>query len=87
MRHCMYINSRPVRFQLDCGATVNRLAMSIFRELSGTGKLRSAESTLFMFDNNILKTNGMSIMVVQHPVTNKVLSVFLHDRNSQITYY
>jgi hypothetical protein len=72
------INNRPVRFQLDCGATVNLLPMSIFRELSsdsGAMKLRPAESTLFMFDNNVLKTNGMSTIAVQHPLSNKVQSL------------
>jgi len=46
------IDSTSVKFLLDCGATVNLLPESIVREIGRMAEVRSAESTLRMFDRS-----------------------------------
>ena len=54
------VDNHPVRFLLDCGATVNLLPADIADVIDPDRKRRmTPRSTLRMFDNSILSTTGM----------------------------
>jgi hypothetical protein len=64
---------KVVRFLVDCGATVNLLPVSLVRQLGQRiSGIRAPESTLRMFDNTALKTEGMITLPVTHPLTGQL---------------
>ena len=64
------VGHSEVRFQLDCGATVNILPERVAREALGHSlMIRPAEATLSMYDRSELRTVGMCTAVVIHPKT------------------
>jgi hypothetical protein len=89
----LYVDGKSVRFLLDCRSTVNLLnaqsSINIYRTLwlnvstedvidPHRRRRRSASSTLRVFDNTILPTDGMLTAVVQHPTTKREMTVEFH---------
>jgi hypothetical protein len=72
----LMVDSQPVRFLLDCGATVSLLWREI-SDLIDPRRLRRRppNSTLRMFDNTVLPTNGMIEADVEHPRTHRQFSI------------
>jgi hypothetical protein len=68
----LIVDGRSVRFLLDCGATVSLLSKDI-ADLIDPRRLRRRppNSTLRMFDNTVLPTNGMIEADVEHSRTHR----------------
>ena len=64
------IQGTPTKFQLDCGATINLLPLSIAKGVFGDRykkAIRPAESILTLYDGSVLETVGMATMTVDNP--------------------
>jgi hypothetical protein len=80
------ICNRDIRFLLDCGATVNLLPAALVKQCGpNIPPIRPAESTLRMFDNSALKTEGMLTLPVTHPLTgqSEVLDFYISTSHNQ----
>ena len=76
-----------IRFQLDCGATVNLISLSTLHQALGTEcTLRPPETDLRMFDNTQLKTVGMITAKIENPKTNEchVMDFFCYGKPPSI---
>ena len=83
----LIVSGRQVRFLLDCGATVNPLPVDLAREMDPQlTNFSRAESTLRMFDNISLKTEGMLTTRVEHPVNRqaRTLDFYIATTHSQL---
>jgi hypothetical protein len=82
----LLVDGRPVRFMLDCGATVSLLSKDI-ADLIDPRRLRRRppNSTLRMFDNTVLPTIGMLNAVVEHPRTHRKFDInfYIAENHSQ----
>ena len=68
----LHVEGHPVRFVLGCGATVNLLPVQIADVIDPDRKRRMPpKSTLRMFDNTALRTEGMLTASVQHSRTHR----------------
>ena len=82
----LIVCDRSVRFQLDCGATVNLLPLTFVRSIDPNLKSqRPAASTLRMYDQSILQTGGMMSAQVTHPLTKQVsmLEFYVATKHNQ----
>ena len=64
------IQETPIKFQLDCGATINLLPLSIAKGVFGDRykkAIRPAESNLTLYDESVLETVGMASITVDNP--------------------
>ena len=76
-----------IRFQLDCGATVNLISLSTLHQALGTEcTLRPPETDLRMFDNTQLKTVGMITAKIENPKTNEchVMDFYVTENHPSI---
>ena len=75
----MHVDGHPVRFVLDCDATVNLLPVQIADVIDPDRKRRMPpKSTLRMFDNTALRTEGMLTARVKHPRTHRTYEMELY---------
>ena len=66
----LLIQGTPIKFQLDCGATINLLPLSIAKGVFGDRykkAIRPAESILTLYDGSVLETVGMATVTVDNP--------------------
>ena len=82
----LIVCDRSLRFRLDCGATVNLLPFSFVRSIDPhLESMRPAASTLRMYDQSILETEGMMSAQVTHPLTKQVsmLEFYVATKHNQ----
>ena len=75
-----------VRFQLDCGATVNLIPYeTVCSALSSNTAMRPPETELLMFDKTKLKTMGMITASITNPITKEchVMDIYITKRHQQ----
>jgi hypothetical protein len=66
----LFISDTPVRFQIDCGATINLLPLSVVKDVYGASfkkAIRPSESILTLYDGSVLETVGMATVTVANP--------------------
>ena len=66
----LFISGTPVRFQVDCGATINLLPLHVVKDIYGASfkkAIRPAESILTLYDGSVLETVGMATVTVANP--------------------
>ena len=68
----MLLNSTPVKFQLDCGATVNPMPVNIYKIFLDPQleRLEQSQATLIMFNNSKLKPLGRVQVETVNPKNN-----------------
>ena len=86
----MKVGGKVVHSLLDPGATVNLLPILLVKQLGSKSKItriRSAEATLRMFDNSVLKTEGMTTLPVTLLLTGqrKILDFYVSTSHTQPT--
>ena len=75
-----------IRFQFDCGATVNLIPLSTLHQALGAEcTLRPPETDLRMFDNTQFKTVGMITAKIENPKTNEchVMDFYVTENHRQ----
>ena len=67
----MLIGEKKVRFQIDTGATVNLMPLKYVKDV----ELRNTEASLHMWNNSVVKPQGLCVVKIRNPKTRKKYKV------------